>query len=441
MRVVIIGGGIAGLVAAYELSIAGAKVTLIERDDRLGGLAGSFAVEPGVEIERYYHFICKHDREYLAMLDTLGIRDRVRWATTAMGLFHNGMLRPFGDPVSLFTHPGLSPADKVRFAVATVRAKLRRADDWSALENRTAIDWLVESYGTAGYDLLYRSLLEKKFRQFAPRISAAWMWARLNRVGNSRTITQRERVGYLVGGSQAYVDALAAAARSAGAEIRLGTRALGLIQEGGRVAAVRSNEGVLAADAALVTVPIPHSVALFAELDGNYFANLRSLEYINVLAVVLRLSRRFTRYFWTNVSDLRIDLPGVIEFTNLNPCPELGGDAVLYMPQYLPSEHPFWSTGDDDLVRLFCQYLALIRPEFSPDWVRRSWVFRSRYAQPICETGFSRRIPSIDTPIPNLFLTDSYQLHPHDRTISNSTYLGQEASRRILASLRLARPR
>ena len=441
MRVVIIGGGIAGLVAAYELSKAGGHVTLVERDSRLGGLAGSFAIEPGVEIERYYHFICKHDREYLTMLDTLGIRDRLRWATTEMGLFHNGTLRSFGDPVSLFTHPSLSLAEKVRFAVATVRAKLRRAGDWSALENRTAIEWLIESYGTAGYELLYRSLLEKKFRQFAPRISAAWMWARLNRVGNSRTITQRERIGYLVGGTQAYIDALAGAARSAGAEIRLGTQALELLHEGDHVAAVRSNEGALAADFVLVTVPIPHAVALFAGLDGAYFANLRSLEYINVLAVVLRLSRQFTRYFWTNASDLHIDLPGIIEFTNLNPCPELGGDAVLYMPQYLPSEHPFWSTGDDELVRLFCGYLALIRPEFSPGWVRQSWVFRSRYAQPICETGFSRRIPSIDTPVPNLFLTDSYQLHPHDRTISNSTYLGQEASRRILAAARLARPR
>ncbi len=441
MRAVIVGGGIAGLVAARELARAGATVTLIERDRRLGGLAGSFEIEPGVAIERYYHFICRPDNALLAMLDSLGLGDRVRWVTTSMGLYHQGALRTFGDPLSLLVHPGLSVAAKLRFASATLKAKLRSGSGWADLEDRTAHDWLVAEYGEEGYDLLFRSLLEKKFREFGPRVSAAWMWARLNRVGNSRTLTQRERIGYLVGGSQAYIDALEAAARVAGARIMVGTPALELVRQGETVREVRTDAGPLPADFVLVTVPIPHAVTLFAELSGAYFDNLRSLDYIHVLAMVLRLDRRFTKYFWTNVSDARIDLPGLIEYTNLNPCPELGGDAVLYMPQYLTSSHPFWSASDDELRDTFCGYLKTIRRDFSPDWIRQSWMFRNRYAQPICETGFSHRIPSLATPIPNLFLTDSYQLHPHDRTISNSTYLGQEACRRILAAADAVRRR
>ena len=105
MHVVIIGGGIAGLVAAYTLAKAGARITLLETADRLGGLAGAFTIEPGVEIERYYHFICKPDKHYFAMLNELGIGDRLRWATTDMGLFHNDALRPFGDPLSLSGPP------------------------------------------------------------------------------------------------------------------------------------------------------------------------------------------------------------------------------------------------------------------------------------------------------------------------------------------------
>jgi protoporphyrinogen oxidase len=436
MHIVIIGGGIAGLVAAYTLAKAGARITLLEAANRLGGLAGAFTIEPGVEIERYYHFICKPDKHYLAMLTELGIGDRLRWVTTDMGLFHNGALRPFGDPLSLFAHPDLSPAAKLRFAMASVRAKLRSTRGWSALEDRTAVEWLVKTFGEQVYDLLYRPLLEKKFRTFAPRISAAWMWSRLNRLGNSRTITQRERIGYLVGGSQLYIDTLTAALTSAGVDIRVGAPARELVLEGSRVGGVRHDRGSLPADFVLLTVPIPHAASLLAGLDHEYFANLRSLDYLNVLAVVLRLSRRFSSNFWTNVSDPRIDLPGFIEYTNLNPCPGLRGDAVLYMPQYLMDEHPFWHTDDNALVKLFCGYLAMVRPDFSMEWVRQSWVFRSRFAQPICETGFSRRIPAIETPVRNLFLTDSYQLHPHDRTISNSTFLGSEAARLILARAR-----
>jgi len=262
------------------------------------------------------------------------------------------------------------------------------------------------------------------------------MWSRLNRLGNSRTITQRERIGYLVGGSQLYIDTLTAALTSAGVDIRVGAPARELVLEGSRVGGVRHDRGSLPADFVLLTVPIPHAASLLAGLDHEYFANLRSLDYLNVLAVVLRLSRRFSSNFWTNVSDPRIDLPGFIEYTNLNPCPGLRGDAVLYMPQYLMDEHPFWHTDDNALVKLFCGYLAMVRPDFSMEWVRQSWVFRSRFAQPICETGFSRRIPAIETPVRNLFLTDSYQLHPHDRTISNSTFLGSEAARLILARAR-----
>ena len=64
MHVGIIGGGVAGLVATYELCKTGIKVTLFEREATLGGLASSFAIDGSHEIERYYHFICKPDRPY-----------------------------------------------------------------------------------------------------------------------------------------------------------------------------------------------------------------------------------------------------------------------------------------------------------------------------------------------------------------------------------------
>ena len=45
-------------------------------------------------------------------------------------------------------------------------------------------------------------------------------------------------------------------------------------------------------------------------------------------------------------------------------------------------------------------------------------VFRDRFAQAICTTNFAQRIPPVRTPIAGLFLTDSTQLYPSDRTIS-----------------------
>ena len=432
MHVIVIGGGVAGLTAAYELARAGAKVTLFERADRLGGLASSFAVEGGVELERYYHFICRPDRPYFESLRQLGIENRLRWVTTKMGLFHKGRLHTLGDPFSLLAFPHLGPADKLRFAWATMRAKLDRGDGLT-LAGLAAQPWLVAGYGQRTYDMLFEPLLRLKFREHAGSVSAAWMWARLHRLSRSRTLLQKERIGYLVGGTQAFVSALEGAVREAGGEIRPRTAVEQVAIEGGRAIGVRAQGEFEPCDQVLSTVPIPTVLALLPRLNGHYFENLRSLAYIDVLVLVLRLKRRFSKYFWLNISDPALDLAGIIEYTNLNPCPGLGGDAILYIPQYLPAGHPLWQLADEQLLALYCRYLARLRPEFDPSWVREFWVFRDRYAQPICQVGFPAYIPAVQTPVVNLYLTDSYQLHPDDRTVANSIVLGRRAARLILA--------
>jgi len=435
MHVGIIGGGIAGLVAAYELSQAGVKVTLFEREAKLGGLASSFDIDDGHEIERYYHFVCKPDRTYFEMMKELGSYDRLRWVTTEMGCYYNKNLLTMSDPLSLFMFPHLPLADKIRFAWAMFQCKIRNASSWQDLENVSAREWLISQYGQRAYDVFYKPLLDLKFRMYAPKISAAWMWARFNRVGNSRTITQRERLGYLEGGTQTYINALGSAVRQMGGEICLKATVEEIIVEKGLAAGVCCNSKFYAFDHVLSTIPLPLFRTLIHHVNGSYFENLQSLEYIDVMVMVLRLSQRFSKYFWMNINDPQIDLAGIIEYTNLNPSPQLGGDAILYIPQYLPSDHPLYQMSQEQLFDLYCSYLSLIRSDFSKDWVKGYWVFRNRYAQPICETGFSKHIPDMQTQIPNLYLTDSYQVHPDDRSISNSSGLGQKAARLILRSI------
>jgi hypothetical protein len=92
--------------------------------------------------------------------------------------------------------------------------------------------------------------------------------------------------------------------------------------------------------------------------------------------------------------------------------------------------------SDDALFALYCDYLSRIRADFQKEWVRGWWVFRNRFAQPICQIGFRDHVPAIQTPIRGLYLTDSYQLHPDDRTISNSSGLGRTAARLVLEGIR-----
>lgn len=428
MHVGIIGGGIAGLVAAYEASKGGARVTLFERSPSLGGLANSFQTGDGQWMERYYHFICRPDRPYLRMIKELGLDSQVRIRTTQMGLFYNGALYPIGDPVSLLAFPHLPTRDKLQFAISTLLAKLRNSSSWEDLENVSARDWLVKQYGERTYEVVFRPLLDFKFREDAPRISAAWMWSRLHRLGNSRTLTQKERVGYLSGGSRTYIDALEESLRSRGVEVRTSVVVERVVVQSGRAAGVQCDGAFWPFDCILSTVPLPFTRDLFAEIEGPYFDNLRQLKYTGVMVMSLRLKRQFSEYFWMNISDARLDICGLIEYTNLNPCEHLGGDGVVYIPQYLPHTHPLYNLPEEDLLRIYCGYLKVINPRFERDWVRGYWVHKDPFAQPICELGFTSHVPSVQTPIDNLFLTDSHQLHPHDRTISNSIELGCRAA-------------
>ena len=72
----IIGGGIAGLTAAYRFAKAGHQVTLWERAPRLGGQAAAFEVT-GNHLEYFYHHLFQSDREIVALIEELGIGDHL----------------------------------------------------------------------------------------------------------------------------------------------------------------------------------------------------------------------------------------------------------------------------------------------------------------------------------------------------------------------------
>jgi hypothetical protein len=61
--------------------------------------------------------------------------------------------------------------------------------------------------------------------------------------------------------------------------------------------------------------------------------------------------------------------------------------------------------------------LKVIRPRFSSDDLVDSRVFRSLNAQSICTTGFKKYIPPVKTPIDHLFILDSTQVYPSDRSL------------------------
>jgi protoporphyrinogen oxidase len=430
-RAVVIGGGPAGLKAAHVLVKAGVNVTLLESSPVLGGLASSFDVQ-GVRIERYYHFVCKGDHHLVDTLAELGLSHRLRWRDSRMAYFVDGRLYPFLTPLELLRFAPLSLADRIRAGAAVKLAQRMKEED---LAEQRAIPWLKRMFGERAYRVIWEPLMRFKFAEHAPEISAAWIWARMVRLSRSRTSPWREELGYVEGGSKVVLEGLGRDLAARGARVVKSAAVEAIVFEGGRAAGVRASGFTLPADVVISTATTSRFRQMAPQLDGPYVEGLKRIPTIGIFCLFLRLARPVTPFFWVNTNDPRVPFAGMIEYTNLNPLPELDGDTILYVPQYLSADDPRYAQSDEEVLRRYTDALALIHPAFDRTWVKFSAVFRDRFAQPICLTDYRTTTPSIQTPIPNLFLTDSCQLHPHDRTISGSFGLGLEAARRALLAL------
>jgi protoporphyrinogen oxidase len=423
-RVVVIGAGAMGLAAGYHALKRGHQVTVLEAAPEPGGMAAHFDLG-GLSIERYYHFICKSDRPTFELLGELGLGDRMRWVPTSMGYYFDGRLEPWGDPVSLLRFPKLSLVQKLRYGAMTFFAIRRR--DADGLEQISAKDWITRWCGAALYERLWAPLFRLKFYEYAENISAAWIWARIKRLGTSRRSMFQEELGYIEGGSETLIHALVAAIRQSGGEVRLAVPVSRITAEAGRVTGVVAGMETLAADAVISTVPTPLVPRLAPDLPAVDLARYQAIVNIGVVCVVFRLKRRVSPHFWINISDSRFEIPGIVEFSNLRPT----GDAVVYIPYYMPVTHPKFMRGDDFFRSEGLGYLKLINPALGETDVIACYVGRLRHAQPVYPPGFAAMLPPVQTAIAGLQIADTCFYYPEDRGIAESVRLGKTMAERI----------
>jgi protoporphyrinogen oxidase len=413
----IVGAGAMGLAAAYHALKAGHRVTVYEADSVPGGMAAHADLD-GLSIERFYHFVCKADASTFALMDELGIGDRMRWRDTSMGYFVDGRMYRWGDPVALLTFPKLSPIAKFRYGLQMFLSTKR--SDWRPLENLTARDWIENGAGREAYDVLWRRLFELKFFEHADTVSAAWIWTRIKRVGTSRKSLMQEQLGYIDGGSETLVRALVEAIERREGEIRLGTPVREVVVVDGRVTGIRTDAGVDPVDAAISTMPTPYVSRLVPALPDDWKGRYDAIENIGVVCVLLRLKKSVSPHFWVNINDPAVEIPGIIEFSRLRPV----DDTVVYVPFYMPQSHPKFGRDDAAFVAESMAAIRWLNPAIGDDDLKASLVGRLRHAQPVCEAGFAAKIPPIQTPIDGLQVADTSFYYPEDRGISESVRYG-----------------
>ncbi len=423
MNIGIVGAGIAGLSAAFDLTKQGHTVTIFEAANRPGGLASGFK-DPrwDWELERFYHHWFQTDADIIGLIDELGLSEKLFFPSPITSLFINDKLYP-ATPLWRNALLPISPIAKLRYALSGVY--LRLSGNWQALEKETAHNWLIKTMGEETYRVLWEPLLIGKFGKYYRDVNMAWMWARLHK----RSV----KLGYFEGGFQAFNQALADAVTARGGEIRYRTPVAGIAHQPGNKVAVTTPDSTEIFDRVLATVSPQLMARITENLPESYLGQLNNLKSMGAIVLVLSLKHQLTdKHYWINLpKTANFPFLALVEHTNFISREHYAGDHIIYCGDYLEATHHYFSMKKEELLALFMPALKRFNPQFDESWVRESWVFKESYAQPVPPVNHSRNIPPLKTPIPGLYWASMSQIYPWDRGTNYAVEIGRRAAREI----------
>lgn len=418
-KIAVVGAGPMGLAVAYELSKMGYKPSIYESADRVGGMAICFDF-CGESIERFYHFHCTSDIDFMTLLDELGIKEKLHWRKTRMGFYLNGKLQSWGNPIALLTFSGLSLISKIRYGVhALYSTKIK---NWNHLDNQIATEWIQKWVGEEAYKKLWLPLFKYKFYEHSNELSASWIWARIRRIGTSRYNLMHEKLGYLQGGSQQYLDAMTMALDEKGAKLNVRTQVNKIVIENREVTGIETQSGFEKFDIVCSTIPMPYVPHIIPQLDERTKDRYLALKNVGVVCVIVATKKKITKNFWVNVNDEEMDIPGIVEYSNLRTM----NSHITYVPFYMPITNTKFTEADDIFVKKVKTYLKKINTDLSEDDFIDLKVSRYKYSQPICGPNFLEKLPTHKTDISGLWVADTSHYYPEDRGISESTKFGKK---------------
>ncbi|MDA1298002.1 MAG: NAD(P)/FAD-dependent oxidoreductase [Chloroflexi bacterium] len=439
MKIGIIGAGVAGLTAAYDLSRAGHSVTVYESAPFIGGQASTIEVgasdgHSGGRLERGYHHLFTNDIDIIGLMEELGIAGSLQWFPSKVGTYVDGKIYRTTTPLDLLRFGALPIWDRVKLGLFALR--VRRIKDWRPLEPFTADEWLRKKLGGKAYETVWNPLLRGKFGDYYDRVGMPWFWSKIQTRFASRKGAGGEKLGYPVKSFDEVLSALRDRLLAAGGSLHVETPVERVLTREGRASGLRFRrpDGTAAEesfDRVLATVP-SFSFPQMVDLPDDYRARLEGVTYTAAVVLILEMTRPLTDYYWMNIADRSVPFLGLIEHTNMLPKEWYGGSHLLYLTNYVDRSEPLFSMTPDEVLELYLPHLRLFNPEFDRSWIKKTHYNSLSAAQPIIGTNYSQRIPDHRTPVPGLYLANTTQIYPEDRGTNYSVRMGRKVAKLLM---------
>ena len=429
MRVGVIGGGAAGLAAAFELAKKGHQAHVFERAPFLGGQASTFEVGGG-RLERGYHHLFMSDTHMVDLIHELGLGHKLAWIESRVGFYYGGRIWKFASPIDLLKFTPLSLLERIRLGLVTLY--LQRTRDGLKFEGVTAAEWLQRRVGKRAYEVVWEPMLRGKFGEHYHEISMTWLWGKIYlRVASRGKPWEKEKLGYPMGSFGEVFDTLGERVRQLGGEVHTSAGVRRIVVEDAKATGLEvevpgRDPEVRPYDAVIATTPSYVFTRLVPPLPESYAKKLTDVTYLAAVLVVLVLKRPLSNMYWLNVADRSVPFVGIIEQTNFVDPSLYGGSHIVYFSNYPSTQNPLYQMSGEALLEHFLPHLQSINPDFDPSWIEEYHHHRVDAAQPIIGINYSLRIPDPRTPIKGLYLANTTQIYPEDRGTNYSVRLGKQ---------------
>lgn len=424
MHIGVLGGGALGLTAAMRLAQRGAKVTIIEKEHELGGLAAGFPVGDGsTYLEKFYHHLFRTDKDIVALIEELGLSDKLGWHNVNTSTLIGGKMWKVTPKDLLLTYRVMSFPSRVRMAAAS--AYLKFEGNYKRLANQTATEWIRKWMGKEAYEVQWQPLLESKFGEYYTQIALPWFWSRVHERSFS--------LGYLRGGFQQLYERLGEEVRKAGGDILTGTAVTKITPiAGGKTRIDTDKAGTFEFDTVVSTLPTKLFLRLAEGLPDDYRKQYDWGNALGAHVVMLELDRSLLgEVYWLNINDRGYPFLVAVEHTNMMPKEDYGGKVLIYLGNYLPMDHKYFKQPDEQTLAEFLPHLKKLNPDFDESWITNKWFFKAPFAQPIVTREYEEHIPPLKTPLPNVYMGNMFQVYPQDRGQNYSIRLANKLAAMI----------
>jgi squalene-associated FAD-dependent desaturase len=435
-RVVVIGGGLAGISAALDCARAGAGVTLVEVRPRLGGAAYSFQRD-GLWLDNGQHVFLRCCTAYRQLLDRLGVtgetvlQNRLAIPVLAPGkkvawLRRTALPPPLHLASSLLRYGHLRPHERITAAL-TARALARVNPDDPAADAQSFGQWLREHHQSprateAVWDLIGRPTLNLSADD-ASLAAAAFVF----RVGLLQSADAGD-IGYARAPlQQVHGDAALRALQTAGVEVRLGWRAERIEAGGDGSFSVSGHGERLGASAIVLAVPHQRAARLLPDgalRDRDQLPRLGSSPIVNLHVFYDRqvLDCEFAAAVASPVQYL---------FDRTKSTGVLSGQCLAVSLSAADGEI---DASPDELQSRFVPALAELLPAARDARVERFVVTRERAATFRSAPGMRRLRPGPRTEIVGLTVAGAWTDTGWPATMEGAVRSGHAAARVALAA-------